>query len=292
MESRSLSRRQALTTLGLVAASAPLVLAGCGSDDAGDRTITGSNPTDAGTGTGTGTAQAWATGGTASMTGTYPDPFASGLGTACNLTCAATVGPCYAQTLARKDISEGQAGLPVRLAFLVVDASCNPVANAEVDVWHAAPKGVYSGSDASAMCTLNDAEALAARYFRGTQTTDANGRVDIDTCFPGWYRGRTVHVHFTVRVNGTEYVTSQLGFDDALVDDIVANQPLYKDRGARDTTNANDNIISAEYVFAAARQADGAMLASKALVLRASTADSVCSIGGSGMDGPGAPPGG
>src|SRR4051794_41121421 len=128
MSSRALSRRRLLTTFGAAVAYAPVAqLLGCGARSSADGTTTdiGTN-----TGTGNGTAQVWATGGTASMSGTYPDPFAAGIGTTCSLTCSATIGPCYAQTIERADISEGRAGLPVRLSFLVVDEACKPVANA------------------------------------------------------------------------------------------------------------------------------------------------------------------
>jgi protocatechuate 3,4-dioxygenase beta subunit len=245
-------------------------------------------------------AAAWATGGTAAMSGNYPDPFASGLGTACDLTCSATIGPCYAVSPTRQDISEGQDGLPVRLAFLIVDESCNPVPGATIEIWHCSPAGVYSGNESDsatldvAFCTGNDATAQASRFFRGIQTADANGRVDFDTCFPGWYSSRTIHIHFIVRVNGTEYVTSQFVFDDALDDEIVATQPLYNTRGARDTTNATDNVVSADtaaaYSFQTQRMADGAMLAWKAIVVRSSTSAALCNIGNMN-GGPGGPGG-
>jgi len=212
------------------------------------------------------------------------------------LTCASTLGPCYAETVERKDISEGQKGLPVRLAFLVVDESCKPIEGATVDIWHTSPDGLYSGDDSVSMCTLDDAEAIASRWFRGVQTTDAKGRVDFDSCFPGWYSGRTIHIHFTIRVNGAEYVTSQLFFDDALSDEVVSTQPIYKDRGERDTTNENDSVVSADEAanstFQTKQMPDGALLAWKTLVVRSSLANAQCSLSG-GMGGPpGPPPGG
>lgn len=296
----AISRRKILGTLGVAFAAAPLAqLLACssnpetaGSGGSGGKSSTagtggaggssGSSATDAG---------AWATGGTKSMSGNYPDPFTSGLGSTCEVTCAATLGPCYAKTLERKDISEGHDGLPVRLALLVVDEACAPVAGATVDIWHCAPEGLYSGDDASDFCTSGDATARAARWFRGVQTSDAKGRVDFDTCFPGWYSGRTIHIHFTVRVNGTEYVTSQFVFDDALDDEIIATQPLYGTRGKRDTTNTSDNVVGGEadiskYAFETKRMPDGAMLAWKAIVLRSSIASSLCQVQG-GMGGPG-----
>ncbi|WAM30129.1 dioxygenase family protein [Myxococcus sp. NMCA1] len=290
MKSEVMSRRRILKGTGVTLATLPLArfLIACGE---GTDPIDESNP-DAGTG-----ASAWATGGTSAMTmaDTYPDPFAAGIGTVCALTCEATLGPCYATTIERQDISEGESGLPVRLALLVVNENCEPIPNVTVDIWHAGPAGLYSGEDASDFCTSGDAEARAARWFRGVQTTDAQGRVNFDTCFPGWYSSRTIHIHFTVRVDGAEFVTSQLFFDDALNDEVVNTQPLYDARGARDTTNQNDTVISgdavADYVFQTGRMADGAMLAWKTLVIRSSLSNARCAVPG-GSGGPGGGPGG
>lgn len=303
----TLTRRNLIHTIGLAIASSPFVnFLGCATRtstspaadaSSGSSSSSGGSTNPDGSTTPVNVDGPWATGGTATMTGDYPDPFADGLGTACDLTCAATLGPCYAETVTRRDISEGHDGLPTRLALLVVDESCNPIENASVDIWHCGPEGLYSGSDASDFCTSGDATARAARWFRGEQKTDANGRVDFDTCFPGWYSSRTIHIHFTIRVGDTEFVTSQFVFDDTLCDGIVANEPLYSTRGPRDTTNANDNVVSAEsapdYMFQTARMEDGAMLAWKAIVLRSSTSTALCQVsGGSGGGGPGGGPGG
>lgn len=264
-----LPRRALLKTVGTAVALAPLVnLLGCGGSTGDDST--GTDGTD---GSWTGASGTWATGGTASMSGNYADPFTEGLGSTCSLYKASTLGPCHALTVERMDISEGQSGLPVRLAFLVVNPSCQPVPGATVELWHANPSGLYSGSDAANMCTNGDAAARAARYFRGIQAADANGRVDFNTCFPGWYSSRSVHIHFTVRVGGSEYITSQLFFDDSLNDEIIASQPLYSTRGAKDTTNANDKVIKESSLtncfFQAKQMDDGALLAWKTLVVHA-----------------------
>ncbi|WP_254627991.1 protocatechuate 3,4-dioxygenase [Myxococcus sp. CA040A] len=291
-----MSRRRVLRGMGLTLAAIPLVqVLACGADDSGTPGTGGD--TDSGTNTDAGTtATDWATGGTSVMAGTYANPFTDDAGTPCALTCAATLGPCYARTLVRKDISEGHDGLPVRLAFRVLNEACEPIQGASVDIWHAAPEGLYSGEDASTFCTSDDPTATSARWFRGVQVTDADGRADFDTCFPGWYSSRTVHIHFTIRVGEAEYVTSQLFFDDALNDDVINHQPLYNTRGPRDTTNANDNVVSAEsvgnYLFQTSRQADGAMLAWKTLIIRSSLDTAQCQIpgGGGGGGGPGGPP--
>ena len=274
-----LTRRTVLQGFGTVLAAAPLVhLMGC-SDDAGGGVDAGNGGNDAAA-PDAGTDTGWATGGTASMSGDYPDPFTDDPGPACVLTCAQIMGPCYAATLVRKDISEGEPGLPMRLALRVIDEACKPIAGAEVDIWHTLPDGHYSGEDADPFCTGDDAHAESGRFFRGVQVTDANGRVDFDSCFPGWYPGRAVHIHFTIRIGQDEYVTSQLYFEDSLSDEIIATQPIYKDRGERDTTNQTDSSISPEvigdYILTGEQMPDGALLAWKMLVIRSSLDTELC----------------
>lgn len=287
-----LTRRTVLQGFGTALAAAPLVhLMGCSSDDASGPDA--GNGADAGQGADAGPGTGWATGGTASMSGDYPDPFTGEPGAACVLTCAQLLGPCYAATLVRKDISEGEPGLPMRLALRVVDEACKPIEGAEVDVWHTMPDGHYSAEDADPFCTGNDAHAESGKFFRGVQVTDADGRVDFDSCFPGWYSGRSVHIHFTIRIGQDEYVTSQLYFEDALSDEIIGTQPIYKDRGARDTTNQTDVAIAPEavgdYILAGEQMPDGALLAWKTLVIRSSLDTALCDAPGS-LGGPGGPP--
>jgi len=215
----------------------------------------------------------WASGGTKSMQGNYPDPFATGgAGAACALYPALTLGPCYSSgPAARPDISDGMTGLPVRLSFLVVRADgCTPVPSAEVDLWHTGSNGVYSAF-ASGICNPDKLDVVSMRFCRGTQVTDAKGRVDFSTIYPGWYTGRSIHIHFTVRVAGKEYITSQLFFDDALTEEILL-QPDYKARGKRDTTNKTDNVLRgttvSNFVMASAKRHDGALHAWKVLSLK------------------------
>ena len=279
-----LERRKALAVGAALVSAKLFALAGCGGD-ASESGASGA-PSSGGAGGGatgatgaggSGAGGEWASGGTGAMAGDYPDPFDAPLGTACAITCAATLGPCYAETVERQDISEGYPGLPVRLALLVVDASCAPVEGAPVAVWHTSNQGRYSGDDAQPMCTGNDADAMAHRFFRGVQSTGADGRVDFDTCFPGWYPGRTVHIHFTVRVGGQEYVTSQLCFAQDLIAGVFSSHPDYAGFGQPDTSNASDSLYSPEGELETEKMQDGAMLAWKVLVLRSSLADALCS---------------
>jgi protocatechuate 3,4-dioxygenase beta subunit len=243
------------------------------SDGSADGSTTGGDATDpASTDDTDDTGLAYATGGTGAIKAEgYGNPFAAGLGSTCAVFKASTLGPCYTQPENRLDISEGQSGLPMRLEFLVVDASCKPVPNASVDIWHCDINGVYSGSDVQAMCTGNNAAALKSEWFRGVQTAGADGRVSFNTCYPGWYPGRTTHIHFTVRVDGKEYVTSQVFFDDAFNSKTLTSHPEYKARGDKNTANARDSIYrSAGGVGAqleTALQEGGVLLAWKAITV-------------------------
>lgn len=232
----------------------------------------------------TGDSGAWATGGTAGMAASYPDPFSDLTETACALTCEMTLGPCYALTPERQDISEGYDGLPTRLALRVLDARCAPVVGAKVEVWHTSRAGLYSGDDAEPMCTGGDADAVAHRFFRGGQTTDSRGRVDFNTCFPGWYGSRTIHVHFTVTVGGVAYGTSQLFFDQALNDEICRTHPAYADRGPPATTNDEDGVLDgvdvAPYLLSTSRASDGVLIAWKDIVVRSGADEEPCRVGG------------
>lgn len=127
-------------------------------------------------------------------------------------------------------------------------ASCNPIAGAKVKIWHTQLSGSYSGDTPNPnMCLKSSAEATK-HSFRGVQTTDSNGRVDFDSCFPGWYKG-----------------------DQTLVTEIFTTHPEYSPYGTPDTTNANDNVVGKEtlalFLLEVAKMADGAMQASKLLVV-------------------------
>ena len=265
------------------------------SDGSSDSSSSSSSETSSDTaGEGCGDAAAWASGGTVAMTGKdcYPDPFASGV-TTCALLCSTTEGPCTADTIERQDVSEGWSGLPVRLALKFVNADdCSPVAGALVEIWHTQRTGVYSGKTPSgAFCYGDDPDAESYLYFRGSQTTDAAGRIDFDTCYPGWYSGRAIHIHFRVYLEGDLYLTSQLFFTDELSASIFASHPEYSGFGQPNTTNGTDNVIGGEddispYLLDTQRMSDGAMLAWKVVAIRSSLDQSQCAAQGAGMGGP------
>jgi protocatechuate 3,4-dioxygenase beta subunit len=216
-----LSRRDALKLLGVTGAA---ILAGCGPGLSG--TVGTGAPTP------------------------IPSLANAGVLPACVVRPAMTEGPYFVdEKLNRSDIrsdpSDGSVreGLPLQLAFRVSQVSsngCAPLAGAGVDVWHCDALGVYSD--------VNDPgfNTQGSKFLRGYQVTDADGLAQFITIYPGWYPGRTVHIHFKIRSEagpGSVFdFTSQLFFDDALTDQVYA-QPPYASRGQRTLRNEGDNIF-------------------------------------------------
>jgi protocatechuate 3,4-dioxygenase beta subunit len=153
----------------------------------------------------------------------------------CVLTPELTEGPYYIDgEKLRRDIREGHAGTLLTLRLRVLDAStCKPIRNAAVDIWHCDANGDYSGFG----------NATGNRTFlRGVQRTDATGLAVFKTIYPGWYRGRAVHIHVKAHVGGRVVHTGQLFFPDS-VSDAVYKQAPYAKRGAADMQNAEDSIF-------------------------------------------------
>jgi protocatechuate 3,4-dioxygenase beta subunit len=152
----------------------------------------------------------------------------------CVLTPELTEGPYYIDgEKLRRNITEGRPGAPLTLRLAVVDAStCRPIKGAAVDIWHADAGGVYSGFGAG---------SGNRTFMRGIQKTDANGIATFQTVYPGWYQGRTVHIHVKVHVGGNVVHTGQLFFNDTVTDAVYRRSP-YSKRPNRTTRNADDSI--------------------------------------------------
>ncbi len=186
---------------------------------------------------------------------------------ASSLSCVATpeetIGPYFVdERLNRSDLTSGTTrrgvvdGVPLAFSLAVYEVSGGvyaPLSGAQVDVWHADALGTYS-----------DEAALGTRgqtYLRGYQITDDDGAVTFRTIYPGWYSGRTVHVHVLVRVfdaseNTAIELTTQMYFDDATTDAVLARAP-YDGRGRRDRTNSTDSLYRSSLEAVLARFGDG-----------------------------------
>jgi protocatechuate 3,4-dioxygenase beta subunit len=179
-----------------------------------------------------------------------------------------TEGPFFVEeALNRSDIRSDpgtgaiKPGVPLRLAFRVSrmsGASCAPLAGAQVDIWHCDAAGRYSD--------VGNGRMPGEKFLRGYQRTDAAGVAQFVTIYPGWYGGRTVHVHFKIRAAAASAsmpsasmssasmpsarapsaaiyeFTSQLYFDEALTDRVYASAPYAAGR-RRSTRNADDFIF-------------------------------------------------
>ena len=171
-------------------------------------------------------------------------------GGGCVLSPAETEGPYYFNAgLQRADITEGRPGFPLVLDLRVVRASnCAPVAGAIVDIWHTDAGGLYAGY---ATGQIGNVDTSGQNFLRGVQPTDQNGWTRFHTIYPGWYPGRTVHVHFKVILSNLTAITSQLYFSDTLTDEVFAAVDPYSVRGARSTRNNQDMLYQAALLTAA-----------------------------------------
>jgi protocatechuate 3,4-dioxygenase beta subunit len=152
----------------------------------------------------------------------------------CVLTPEQTEGPYYIENnLIRSDITDGRDGLPLDLGLTVQDASsCDPIEKATVEIWHCDAEGRYSGVN-----------GVGGNFLRGGRRTDANGLARFKTIYPGWYQGRTTHIHVKVHVGGDEVHTGQLYFDDETTAAVNRRAP-YATHGDPEVTNAEDPIYA------------------------------------------------
>jgi protocatechuate 3,4-dioxygenase beta subunit len=182
---------------------------------------------------------------------------------ACVVRPEQTGGPYFVdEKLNRSDIRSDpgsgvlKEGTPLALVLAVSslrDQRCTPLAGAHVDIWHCDALGVYSDVEDPGFNTVGQ------RFLRGYQLTDDAGEARFQTIYPGWYEGRTVHIHFKIRTDprsaqGLEF-TSQLYFDDALTSRVYSRMP-YAAKGKRRDRNSDDGIF--------ARGGDQLLLAPKA----------------------------
>lgn len=237
MAERAYSRRQALagaTTVGLGA-----LLAACGADQ-----VSTGTEVEVPTGDG-GTATVEPRGGS-SASALFDDT------SACSLTPEMTAGPYYFDVdKVRGDVREDREGATLRLAIRVRDAECEPLPNAVVEIWHCDAQGLYSGFEAASRGGGEQRDEET--YLRGAQVTGADGIVEFATIYPGWYRGRTTHIHAMVHLDRTSALTTQIYFDESVTAKVYEGAAYARD-SERGTFNENDGIFDAATLIAPAEQ--------------------------------------
>ena len=178
-----------------------------------------------------------------------------------------TEGPYFVdERLHRSDIrsdpatGEVKAGVPLALTVAlsrVDQGKCYALPGAQVDIWHCDALGIYSDVKDPSFHTIGH------KFLRGYQITDAEGEARFLTIYPGWYYGRTVHIHIKVRTalgsKGTFEFVSQMYFEDALSDRLHALPP-YATKGRRTARNHDDRIFrrgGEQLMLAPTETADG-----------------------------------
>jgi len=245
---------------------------------------------------------------------------------ACVLTSEQEEGPFYVDyKKVRSDITEGKPGVPLQLKIALVHARrCTPLANAALDIWHCDASGVYSAFTQVKMGPppggggpggrppggpppggpppegfgpppgMGGHHAMdETRFLRGIQATDSNGMAEFATIYPGWYQGRTIHIHLKVHADGHVAHTGQLFFPEDITDRIAKLQPYVKHQDLHLTTQAEDHVFQDEH------GAPGLMTLSR-LEARSDAAGFVATVTVAvdpeatpapvGMGGPGGPP--
>jgi protocatechuate 3,4-dioxygenase beta subunit len=222
------SRRQALAGFGSV--SLGVLLAACSDDDGSalDATTTQTSPA-----------------------ASEPPPRSAGElasrfddAARCARTAEETEGPFYFEVdRVRSDIREGRDGATLRLGVRVRDLSrgCSPIPNAVVDVWHCDATGSYSEPGET--------------YLRGLQVTNRDGIVEFTTIYPGWYPGRTVHIHAKLHLDKRTVLTTQFYFDDDFTDRVFSLEPYASDAG-RDAYNDTDPLYEQDLELSLSKERD------------------------------------
>ncbi|KAL1702519.1 Intradiol ring-cleavage dioxygenase [Schizophyllum commune] len=162
-----------------------------------------------------------------------------------------TEGPYYINDeYVRQDIRETQEGVNVLLDVGILDTeTCEPVSNAFVEIWHANSTGVYGGYSGA------DNAINTETFLRGGYFTNDEGIVELTTTYPGYYQGRTAHIHTMVHLDWSQTESGQLQsssgsllhigqfyFDEDLNDAVFGIAP-YTDNTNRRTLNENDGIL-------------------------------------------------
>jgi protocatechuate 3,4-dioxygenase beta subunit len=176
----------------------------------------------------------------------------SGTGT-CTVSPTETAGPFPTITpssLIRTDIRDDRTGVPLTITITVKNKNnnCAALAGAIVDIWHCDKDGYYSEYGGTSMQTVN---YTGVHFLRGRQTTDANGQVSFTSIFPGWYQGRSTHIHVHIyTAAGVSLLITQIAFPEGSSSAVATVNGSggiafgYNKGMTGYTYNASDNIFS------------------------------------------------
>lgn len=178
-------------------------------------------------------------------TGTVTNTGSGSSAGTCTVAPTETEGPFPTKSPAsynRSDITDGRSGYKLTAKITIKNtATCAALAGAIVDIWHCDAEGNYSEYGGTGMQSTN---YQSVHFLRGRQVTDANGLVTFTSIFPGWYTGRSTHIHVHVyNASGTSLKITQIAFPEGS-GSAVALVNGYKKGMSGYTLNANDNVFS------------------------------------------------
>ena len=90
------------------------------------------------------------------------------------------------------------------------------------------------------------------------RSTNSDGIVEFKTIYPGWYRGRTVHIHLKVHLDRRRVLTSQLFTNSEFDEQVYAEEPYASDSG-RDVYNESDGIYEDGLELTLSEEGDGVL---------------------------------
>jgi protocatechuate 3,4-dioxygenase beta subunit len=204
------------------------------------------------------------------------------------------VGPFYvAGEMIRSNIAESKPGVPLRLRLVFVDqATCRPIPKAAIDIWHCDALGLYSGFTKANFGPPpgehggpeggpgdgpphgpppgfdpnhgwpggpppgGQKPTDKLTFLRGIQFTSDEGVVEFQTLFPGFYEGRTNHIHMKVRLDGHRQGHSYVAGHTAHIGQVFFPEDLnlrlmghgpYADHKIHRTTEAEDHVFNEQH---------------------------------------------
>ena len=194
----------------------------------------------------------------------------------CILAPEVTQGPYWypPREVLRRDITEGEAGVPFELEIGIVDVNtCEPVPDALIAIWHCNATGSYSAFDYSpntpfetllkglGITNLTGIDNWAflsngnSTFLRGMWPTDSAGVTSFKSIVPGFYVDRSIHIHaqvytdWDVTINGTVDAgtvieTGQIFLPEDLSEEIMALQPYASHTEIERLKNSNDSLYA------------------------------------------------
>jgi protocatechuate 3,4-dioxygenase beta subunit len=213
----------------------------------------------------------------------------------CKLAREQEQGPYYIEDeMLRSNVVEDRVGLPLALRIGLLDArNCKPLNNVAVDIWSCDALGLYSGftkqnpmgpggpgapgqgfgpggpppgfdpehpgnrpGPPEGFGPRENLPTDKLTFLRGIQITDSDGVVNFQTIVPGFYMGRTNHIHFRVRTGigpdarslpaGHVSHTGQIFFPEEIATELMKHPP-YSTHNIHRTTQQEDMVFTRQH---------------------------------------------